>query len=317
MDRARSTERIAHDIETLSGPDYTLSDRGDPALRLHPGVPQHARLVHARARGDRLHGRGGSGRDALCPQPAEGRAGVRNRLALRLQPQRRPLRRDDGRRHCPGGLPPQRRGRARPAAPADLVPGGGGLRLRPDAARQQDRRAAGRRGGSPRALPLDRRRPQLLGPRCRCRLPAGAVARVRARARRPDRVDRDAHRAGARAPGHRQPDRPGHRDRRLRPRRRGRPRPRRPRRGDADGPPARPDAPSRRDDRRARAARAGRRPGNGRHGRRDRGRPGADQRRRSPGALLARHPRARRRRVPRRGERDRRLRRGGRPTAAE
>ena len=26
MDRARSTERIAHDIETLSGPEYTLSD---------------------------------------------------------------------------------------------------------------------------------------------------------------------------------------------------------------------------------------------------------------------------------------------------
>ena len=81
----------------------------------------------------------------------------------------------------------------------------------------------------------------------------------------------------------------------------GRPRPRRPRRGHADGPPARPDPPARRDDRRARASRHGRRRGHGGDGRRDRGRPGDHQRRCRRGALLARHPRAGRRRVSRRG----------------
>ena len=86
-----------------------------------------------------------------------------------------------------------------------------------------------------------RRRAQLLGARRGRGVRARALARVRARARRPDRLDRDAHRAGARAPGHRQPDRHRHRDRRLRARRRRRPRPRRPRRRDADGPPPRPD----------------------------------------------------------------------------
>jgi len=38
MDRARSTERIAQDIETLSGPDYTLSDE---AIRRYAYTPEY------------------------------------------------------------------------------------------------------------------------------------------------------------------------------------------------------------------------------------------------------------------------------------
>ena len=79
------------------------------------------------------------------------RAGLRDRLALRLEPERRQVRRHDGRRHGARGLPAERRARARPAAAADLLPRGGGLGLRADAARQPDHRAARHRGGAARA----------------------------------------------------------------------------------------------------------------------------------------------------------------------
>ena len=72
--------------------------------------------------------------------------------------------------------------------------------------------------------------------------------------------------------------------------------PGRPRRRDADESPARPDDRARRDGARARAARDGGRARHGRHRGGDRGRPGPDQRRRSGGAVLARHARARGRR---------------------
>ena len=239
--------------------------RGDPPLRLHGRLPRHARLLHARAA--RRSGSTSSedaGRHARRAEPAAGRAGLRRRLALRLEPERRQVRRHDGRRHGARGLPAERRARPRPAAPADLLPRGGGLGLRPDAARQPDHRPARHRGGAARALP------------CRSTTAAASGStpteagyeperwrECAPRPRRPDRLDRDAHRAGARAPGHRQPDRHRHRDRRLRARRRRRARPRRPRRRDADGPPPRPDAAAGGDDPRARAAGA-RRPARGR-----------------------------------------------------
>ena len=149
-ERSRSAERIERDIETLAGPDYTLSSEAIRRYAYTRRLPQHARLLHAGARGARLRGLPGSGRDARRAQPAARRAGFRHRLALRLEPERRPLRRHDGRRHRPRGLPAERGARARPAAPADLVPRGGGLRLRPDAARQPDHGAARDRGGAAR-----------------------------------------------------------------------------------------------------------------------------------------------------------------------
>ena len=165
VDRERSAARIEREIETLSGPEFTTIERGDPALRLHARVPADARPLRRRAPRARVHRRGGSRRHARRAQPTRRRAGVRHRLALRLEPERRPLRRDDGRRHRARGLPPERRARPRPAVPARLVPRGGGLGLRPDAAREPDHAAARHRGGPPRALPRDRRRAELLGAR--------------------------------------------------------------------------------------------------------------------------------------------------------
>ena len=118
------------------------------------------------------------------------------------------------------------------------------------------------------------------------------------RARRTHRLDRDAHRAGARPPGHGQADRRRERDRRLRPRRRRRHGPRRPRGGDPDGPAARSDDRARRDRARARAARDRGGWRDRRHRGRDRGRSGADQRGRRAGALLARRARSGGRALP-------------------
>ena len=97
-----------------------------------------ARSITSRRRsGARLHGHRGSGRHARRPQPTSGRACVRHRLALRLEPQRRPLRRDDGCRHRARGAG-STPSTASACAAARLVPRGGGLRVRPDAARQPD-----------------------------------------------------------------------------------------------------------------------------------------------------------------------------------
>ena len=220
IERNRSAERIERDIETLAGSDYTLSDE---AIRRYAYTDVYRRTLDWFTReleATRVHGRRGSARNARGAEPAARRAGLRRRLALRLQPERRQVRRHDGRRHGARGLPPERGARPRAAAAARLVPRGGGLRLRADAPRQPDHRAAGHRGGAEGDVPRDRRRPQLLGARRGGRVRARALARVQPRARRPHRLDRDAHRAGARAPGHGQPDRDRERDRRLHPRRR-------------------------------------------------------------------------------------------------
>ena len=207
IDRERSAARIERDIETLSGREYTLSDEAIRRYAYTPEYRQHARLLR-RASSRRSASTSPRTRSARSSRATgRRRARVRDRLALRLEPERRQLRRHDGRRHGARGLPAERGARARPAAAADLVPRGGGLRLRADAARQPDHAAARDRGGPARAVPRDRRRAQLLGARRGGRLRAGALARVDPRARRPHRLDRDAHRAGARAPGHRQPDR--------------------------------------------------------------------------------------------------------------
>ena len=298
VDRERSAARIAREIETLSGPDFTTTSE---AIRRYAYTPEYRRtLDHFTAA---LQALGftvdrGSRRHARRAQPAARRARVRDRLALRLEPQRRPLRRDAGRRHRARGLPPERGARARTAAPADLVPRGGGLGLRPDAAREPDHAPARERGRPPRAVSLTRRRAELLGARRGRRLRARALEGVDPRARRTHRLDRDAHRAGARPPGHGQADRRRERDRRLRPRRRRRHGPRRPRGRDPDGPAARSDDGARRDRARARAAGDGGRWRDSRHRGRDRRRPGADQRGRRAGALLARRPRSGGRALP-------------------
>ena len=202
------------------------------------------------------------------------------------------VRRHAGRRHGARGLPAERGARARPAAAADLVPRGGGLGLRPDAAREPDHAAARDRGGAAGDVPRDRRRAQLLGARRGGGLRARALARVRPRPRRPRRLDRDAHRAGARPPGHRQPDRDRQRDRRLRPRRRRRPRAAattRARRRWTSGSTRRRVLAETVLELERLARGGGQR--HRRHRRRDRGRPGADQRDRRARPLLARHPR--------------------------
>ena len=203
IDRERSADRIEREIETLAGAGLHHEQRGDPAVRVHAGVPPDARPFLRRAARARVHRDRGPGRDAGRAQPCARRAGLRRRLPLRLEPQRREVRRDDGRRHGARGVPAERGARPRPPVAAHLVPRGGGLRLRPDAARQPDHVAAGDRGRPAGAVPRARRRAQLLGARGGRGLRARPLARVGARPRRPRRLDRDAHRAGPRAAGHR------------------------------------------------------------------------------------------------------------------
>ena len=230
-DRARHRDARRARVHALRG--------GDPAVRLHAGVPRDARLLRAGARGDRLRDLLRPGRDARGPEQAARREGLRHRVALRLEPKRRQVRRDDGRRHGARGLQAERGARPRPAAPAHLVPGGGGIRLRTDAARKPDHRPAGDRGGAARAVQGDRRRPQLLGARRGRGIRARALAGVASDPGRPPGLGRAPHRAGSGAPGHGQPHRHRHGDRRLHPRRRGPGGPCRPRRRHAHGLPAR------------------------------------------------------------------------------
>ena len=167
IDLARSAERIERDIETLAGPDYTLSDE---AIRRYAYTQEYRNTLDYFTRELREIGFEVSEDPVgtlVARNRPRGEHGLRRRLPLRLEPQRRQVRRDDGRRHRAGGLPPERGARPRPAAPAHLVPRGGGLRLRADAARQPDHAPAGDRGGAARVVPRDRRRPQLLGARTR------------------------------------------------------------------------------------------------------------------------------------------------------
>ena len=289
IDRERSRARIERDIETLAGPDYTLSDERDLPLRLHatctatrsPTSPPSSSASDSRVWQDPVG-------TLIASNVAPGRARVRRRVALRLQPQRRQVRRHARRLHGARGLPPGRRGRRGAPAAADLVPRGGGLRLRPDAARLAHHAAAGHRGGAARDDPRRAWR-LVLGLRRGRRLRAGALARVDPRARRPDRLGRGAHRAGPRPAGHRQ---------------RASASSRRSSatstatctsRGRADHAGATPmdfrlDAAvaRRRDDRRAGAARQRARRRRRRHGRRDRGAAGPDQRHPRRRARLAR-----------------------------
>ena len=250
IDRERSRARIERDIETLGGPAYTLSESAICRYAYTRCVPRDARLLHRGARAHRILGLAGPGRHADRLQRGARRARVRRRVALRLQPQRRQVRRHARRLHGARGLPPGHRGgRGAPPAP-DLVPRGGGLRLRPDAARLAHHAAAGDRGGAARDVPRRAWR-VVLGFRRGRRLRAGALARVDPRARRPDRLGRGAHRAGARPAGHRQPARDRRGDRRLHPRRPALPRPGGSRGSDADGLPPRRGGSGRGDDRRA------------------------------------------------------------------
>ena len=161
----RSAARIERDIETLAGPDFTVSGE---AIRRYAYTPVYRNTLDYFTRALEELGFNVSEDPVgtlVAAQPAAGRAGVRDRLALRLEPKRRQVRRHDGRRHRARGLPAQRRARPRSAAAADLLPRGGGIGLRADAARQPDHAAARDRGGATGVVPRDRRRPQLLGAR--------------------------------------------------------------------------------------------------------------------------------------------------------
>ena len=218
IDRERSRARIERDIETLGGPAYTLSESAicryaytdvyratldyfttelerigfsvwqDPvgtliASNVAPGAPAFG--VGSHCDSNRNGGK------------YDGTLGVCTALEV--------CRLADG-------------GRRRAAPAPDLVPRGGGLGLRADAARLADHAAARDRGGAARDVPRRARR-VVLGFRRGRRLRARALARVDPRARRPDRLGRGAHRAGARPAGHRQPARDRRGDRRLHPRR--------------------------------------------------------------------------------------------------
>ena len=264
--------------------------RGDPPLCLHPAVPQRRSTTSPASsrRSGSASPRTRSARSSRATGPPVSRSSGSARTATRTE--RRPLRRHDGRRHRARGVPAERRARPRPAAAADLVPRGGRLGLRADAARQPDHAAARHRGGAARDFRA---------------IDDGAASG--STPRRPG----TSRRAGASAI-HVLDDLVGwiemhieqarvlqdtgqrigvvnaiagyvHADVVVQARR--------PCRRDADGPAPRSDARARRDGARARAARAGGRAGHSRHDRRDRGRPGADQRDRELRALLARHPR--------------------------
>ena len=147
MDRQpERPDRIEQDIETLAGdrlhPEATRRFAAAPPTR--QAVPANTLDYFAReleAIGFTVE------EDAvgnfLRAEPTEGRAGLRDRIALRLEPEWRQVRRDDGRGHRARGLPAEPRAGSRPAAPARLVPRGGGIRLRSDAPRQPDHRAPG------------------------------------------------------------------------------------------------------------------------------------------------------------------------------
>ena len=118
IDRLQSAARIERDIETLAGPGFTLSSE---AIRRYAYTPVYRNTLDYFTRELESIGFEVSedpvGTLVARNRPA-GRAGVRDRLALRLEPQRRQVRRHDGRRHRARGLPAERRARARPAAAA-------------------------------------------------------------------------------------------------------------------------------------------------------------------------------------------------------
>ena len=167
-------QRIERDIETLAGPGYT---RSEEAIRryAYTRVPRDARLLRGRAEalGFEISLRPVG---TLVAGIARQGARLRHRVALRLQPKRRQVRRDDGRRHRARGLPAERGARPRPAAPAHLVPGGGGVGLRADAAREPDHCPARDRRGA-RGVPR-RSTTGLLGARGGGRLRAVACESI-------------------------------------------------------------------------------------------------------------------------------------------
>ena len=113
----RRTDRARHRDARRAG--LHALERGDPPLRLH-ATSTGARCDYFTRELEELgfDVERGPGRHARRAQPPAGRARLRDRLALRLEPQRRQLRRHDGRRHRARGLPAERGARPRPAAPA-------------------------------------------------------------------------------------------------------------------------------------------------------------------------------------------------------
>ena len=244
IDRARSAARIERDIETLAGPDYTLSAE---AIRRYAYTDVYRNTLdyftrELEALGFEVVRR--SGRQARRAQPAAGRAGLRRsaRTATRTATAASTTARWASSRRSRSAGSTHELGLGLPLQLISFLEEEGSgfgqmlLGSRIIAQRVTEEEPA-------RDVPGDRRRAQLLGARRGGRLRAGALAGVRPRPRRPRRLDRDAHRAGRvlQDTGNRHRRRP--RDRRLRPRRRDGPRPRRPRGRHADGLPPGSDAP--------------------------------------------------------------------------
>ena len=99
IDREQSARRIERDIETLGGPGVHALRRGDSPLRVHTGIPPTHSTTFARE----LKAIGYDvGEDPLAPSlraTTTSRRVLRDPLWLRLEPQRRPVRRNDGCRH--------------------------------------------------------------------------------------------------------------------------------------------------------------------------------------------------------------------------
>ena len=112
IDRERSRARIERDIETLAGPDYTLSDSAI-CRYAYTGVYRNTLAYFTRE----LEEIGfGVWQDPvgtlIASNVAARRARLRRRLALRLEPQRRQVRRHARRLHGARGLPAGRGGAA-------------------------------------------------------------------------------------------------------------------------------------------------------------------------------------------------------------
>ena len=319
IDRDRSRARIERDIETLGGPAYTLSEQRDLPLCVHRRSTQ-ATLDYFTAELERIgftvwHDPVGT---LIASNVAPGAAAFG--VGSHCDSNRNGGKYDGTLGVCTALEVCRLAVEAGNALPLRLISfleeeGSGfgqmllGSRIMLQRVTEEELRET---------LPRRARR-VVLGVRRGRRLRARALAGVDPRARRPDRLDRGAHRAGTRPAGHWQPARDRRGDRRLHPWRPALPRQGRSRGRDADGLPPRCGRPGRRDDRRARAAGQRARGRRRRDGRRDRGAAGSDQRRagrRPPVARPAlrlgsagravrpdRRLRARARRGPRRGRR--------------
>ena len=206
-------------MQTLAGPDYTQSDTA--ICRYAYTDVYRNTLGYFTEQFERLGfevWQDPVGTLVASNRP-RGRGGVRHRLALRLQPQRRQVGRHARRRGARSRSPAGRRAGPRPAAARDLLPGGGGLGLR--------RRCCSAAGSCCSASTEEDLRERIRATRTAAVLGAAQAAGYEPERWRESIHELDGlvgwvetpHRAGPRPAGHRQPHRHGRGDRRLRARR--------------------------------------------------------------------------------------------------